>query len=262
MTWHVDPAALARYAAGGADPVGATSIEAHLVSCAACRDGLAAYADTARLDRTWASVLDTIDAPRPTVAERALRGLGVRDDRARLLAATPSLRTSWLLSVVLVTVFAVASGNAADDGTFFLLVAPLLPVAGVAAAYGPGVDAAYEIGVAAPFGGLRLLLLRSLAVLSFSVVACVIGAAFVPGVAGVEWLLPGLGLSAATLAAETRTTPVNAAVAVSAIWLLYVASGAGTLAGAVTQSLSAALLAAGVAVVALRLGQFERGERS
>lgn len=261
MTWHAEAQTLARYAAGAVDAVTAASVEAHLAGCALCRDGLAPYADTERLDRTWAAVVDVLDAPRATPAERALRALGVRDDHARLLAATPSLRTSWLLSVLLVTAFAVLAGQATASGTFFLLVVPLVPVAGVAAAYGPGVDAAYEVGVAAPFGGARLLLLRTVAVLSFSLVACGVAAAAVPGLTGAEWLLPGLGLSAATLAATTVTTPQLAAGGVAFGWLAYVTWRAGDLAGPLTQGLSAALLAAGVTVVALRLGCFDRGER-
>jgi hypothetical protein len=259
MTWHADATTLARYAGGAVDAVTAGSVEAHLTGCAECREALAPYADGARLDATWAGVVDRLDRPRATAAERALRALGVRDDRARLLAATPSLRTSWLLSVLLVVTFAMVAGWAEGDGLVFLLVAPLLPVAGVAAAYGPGVDAAYEVGVAAPFGGVRLLLLRSLAVLTFSVAVCGAAGLAVPGL-GAAWLLPALALSAATLALTTVTTPAVAAAVASLAWLGWAFTRSGALAGARTQVGSALVLTVAVAVLAARFGRFETGE--
>jgi predicted anti-sigma-YlaC factor YlaD len=263
MTWHADPATLARWTAGGVDAVTASSVEAHLTGCAKCRDALAAYADDDRLDRTWAAVVDTLDLPRPTVAERGLRALRVRPDHARLLAATPSLRASWLLSVALVATFAVAAGRATRSGDLlFLLVAPLVPVAGVAAAYGPGVDPAYEVGVAAPFGGVRLLLLRSVAVLSVSFLCCGAAGLALPGLAAAGWLLPGLALSAATLAASTVTPPAFAAGGVSAAWLAYVSVRTDHPADGVTQVLAALLLVAGVAVLVWRAAHFEGGERA
>ena len=108
--------------------------------------------------------------------ERALLALRVPEHAARLLAATPSLRLSWLLAEAMALGFAVlaanvASGNDADVVRFlFLVVAALLPVAGIAAAFGPGVDPAYEIGAAAPMRADVLLAMRALAVLTTSLV--------------------------------------------------------------------------------------------
>jgi predicted anti-sigma-YlaC factor YlaD len=262
VTWHADPTTLARYAGGAADAVTAASVEAHLTGCAECRAALAPYADPARTDATWHAVVGALDAPRPTLAERALRAAGVREDRARLLAATPSLRTSWLLSVLVVMTFAVLAGQAGGGDVFFLLVAPLVPVAGVAAAFGPGVDAAYELAVAAPYGGVRLLLLRTVAVLAFSL--AVLGAAgvAVPGLTGAEWLLPALGLSAATLALSTRATPAVAAGAVAFCWIGYALLPGWDPAGGRAQAACALLLVLGVAVLATGPDSLERGERA
>ena len=47
----------------------------------------------------------------------------------------------------------------------FLVVAPLGPLAGVAVAFAGGLDPTREIGLAAPYSGLRLLLIRTAAVL-------------------------------------------------------------------------------------------------
>jgi hypothetical protein len=133
-TWHAEPGDIARYAAGAIDDTGAGSIEAHLVTCAHCRAQVAQVADTGRLDASWLAIVDTLDRPRPTVVERVARGLGVRNDTARVLAATPSLQRSWLLAVVVAFGFAVLAAQGGTDRglALFLVLAPLIPVAGVA----------------------------------------------------------------------------------------------------------------------------------
>jgi hypothetical protein len=55
-------------------------------------------------------------------------------------------------------VLAAQVGSGPDASLAFLTVAPLLPLAGIAMAYGPGIDPTYEIGLAAPMRSLRLLL--------------------------------------------------------------------------------------------------------
>ena len=84
------------------------------------------------------------------------------EDTARLLAATPSLSASWLGSVAAAAFLAALAADSSPRALFaFLTVAPMLPVAGVAAAYGRDADPAHEIAVASPYSMLRLLLLRS-----------------------------------------------------------------------------------------------------
>ena len=153
-TWHADTTLLSRYASGGLDEAGAYSLEAHLLACDRCRAGVGNVSDHEQLDRMWAEVTEAVDAPRPGVVERGLVRLGVRDHVARVLAATPSLRLSWLGAEALALGFAVVAANAAvteggrEFGVFlFLVVAALLPVGGVAAAYGPGLDPTYEVGL-------------------------------------------------------------------------------------------------------------------
>ena len=63
----------------------------------------------------------------------------------------------------------------------FLVVAPLIPVAGVAAAFGPGLDPTWEITVAAPGGGFRLLLLRAAAVFATTFAMASVASLALPG---------------------------------------------------------------------------------
>jgi hypothetical protein len=134
-----------------------------------------------------------VDLPRAGVAERLMR-LGVAEHTARLLAATPALRGSWLLAVATVLAFAVLAAwttPGQDANLAFLCVAPLLPLAGIAAAYGPGIDPTYEIGLAAPLRSFRLLL-RAAAVLAAAALLAAAASLALPqlGPGAAGWLLP------------------------------------------------------------------------
>jgi hypothetical protein len=100
-------------------------------------------------------------------------------------------------------------------------VAPLLPLAGVAAAFAPGVDPAAEVALAAPMRTFRLLLVRAAAVLVATVVLTAVAALTLPGPgwAAVAWLLPAMALVTTALALSTYVSPVGAAVGIAAAWV-------------------------------------------
>lgn len=221
-TWHASPALMERYAVGDVSDATAYSIEAHLMACEECRLLVATRTDQDRADVVWNLILDEVDAPSVGPVEWLLHRAGVADHTARLLAATPSLRLSWLLAVVGTLLFAVTAAWAGPgDGALFLLLAPVLPVAGVAAAYGRGFDQAAEISAAAPTSGVRLVVLRTSAVVGTTMVLCLAASLAIPdqGAVTTAWLLPALGLSLATLAAGTVVDATRAAVALSAAWV-------------------------------------------
>ena len=224
--WHADEQLLARYLRGDAGAALGSSIEAHLVRCAACRTRIAPLVDPAPLRAVWARVEASAEAPRPGVVHRLVRRLGLPDHDALLLAAAPALRAGWLWGTALALAFAAAAAAGGGDrgAVLFLIVAPLAPVAGVAACYGPDFDEAYEPTLAAPYSSARLLLLRSVAVLVTSVPLAVFGGLLLPGSAwaGVTWLTPAAAGVALTLAGSTWTSPARAAVAVAALWLVVV----------------------------------------
>lgn len=235
-TWHASPTLMARYARGEVSDAAAFSVEAHLVSCAECRELVAPQVDTSRVDAVWHGILDELDAPKPGPVERFLLWMRVPDHLARLLAATPSLRLSWLLAVAGTLAFAVAAAHIGPgEGALFLVVAPLLPVAGVAAAYGRAFDPAAAVSTATPAAGVHLVAVRSAAVLTTTVGLSLAAGAAIPGggVVAWGWLLPALGLSLATLAAATVVDATRAAIALSGAWLagtglsIWSAMGAG-----------------------------------
>ncbi|MEA2686386.1 MAG: hypothetical protein QOE93_1581 [Actinomycetota bacterium] len=267
--WHAEPDDLVRYMAGAVDDTRAGSIEAHLVTCAHCRaqmGQLGTAADSAartRLDATWLAIVDTLDAPRPSVVERVARRLGVPADTARVLAATPSLQGSWLLAVVVALGFATVAAQSGTDRAlaFFLVLAPLIPVVGVAAAFGPGLDPTWEITAAAPGGGFRLLLLRATAVFATTLAVATVAAMALPDLSwtAAAWVLPALALTLASLALSTFTTPERAATAVAVAWIVAVLASAAETRDALTAfgaggqlSLAAVAVVAAVLVVQRR----------
>jgi hypothetical protein len=272
MSWHADAGLLARWADGHTDIPTTLSIEAHLQACGECRARVPG--DASRLRGVWNEVLEVVDAPRPTPVEVALTRLGVREEVARLLVATPSLRGSWLTAVALVLGFAVLAARIDADtrrgAIMFLTLAPILPPIGVAVAYGPLVDPAYELTVAAPIGKLRLLLLRALAVLTSSVAMAALAAAFLPAAdwEAVAWLLPACALTALTLAIASHAAPTLATALVTIGWLILVALFTPTspmdrtpVFGPTGQAACALLLAASVAAVALQRRAYDGGGR-
>jgi len=122
-------------------------------------------------------------------------------------------------------VLALAAWAAQADQRFllmFLVAAPLGPLAGVAVAFAGGLDPTREIGLAAPYSGLRLLLVRTAAVLAVTVPIVALAGLALPGSnwLAAAWLLPTAGLTCAALALTGRLTPVVAVGVVATAWVL------------------------------------------
>ena len=282
---HAGEDLLAGYAAGTLQTIEVWSVEAHLTGCAGCRSALSAQVDTERLARNRSVLLARAALGDGGRARRLLGRCGLPEHLLRLLGATPSLRRSWLLSVL--GVLAVVAGEAAavkygwipgggpgrlagyrDPAVVapFLLLAPLLVLAGVAAAFLPMFDPAYRLAVAAPFSGFTLLLVRTLSALTAALVP-VIAAAFLlpgPGWLPVALLLPSLALCAFALAAATVMGPRAAAVTAGVLWavpVLLLATVHGPLPAVQrnAQFACAAVLCASAVVLLARRDRFEWG---
>jgi hypothetical protein len=227
--WHVPDEDLRRYMDREAAPPWLWSIEAHLAACPECRRRLADAADPDLVRAGWSRLDAELDAPRPGPLESMLVRLGVPDHTARLLAATPVLRWSWLAAVAVTLAFAATAAHLAQAMAAplpFLAVAPLLPLVGVAVSFGPGVDPTYELALVAPLHTFRLLLLRCAAVLGTTTGLSAGASLALPGYGPVvlAWLLPALALTLLSLALTPRFGPVTAAVGVGVGWAALLAS--------------------------------------
>ena len=163
-----------------------------------------------------------MESPELPLPARLARRLGVSDPTAILLGATASLRTAWITSAFVALGFAAAAvvWSGGSHLAPFLLVAPLIPVLGVASAYAPHEDPLESLVVTAPYGRTRLILLRTLGVL-VSVLPCAIVAGFfLPGPVwvAIAWLGPALALVPMMMALSSFVGPRAAAAAVAIGW--------------------------------------------
>ncbi len=213
--------------------------------------------DRGRLAANLAAIDAEIDAPLPSLLARLLKRLGVGDRVIPLVTATPALRRSWIAAVVVALLFALnAASGSPGEGTgrivVFLTIAPLIPLLGVALAFGPAVDPTHEVAVAAPMDGFRLFLVRSITVFSAGAAMLLLGSLLVPagGVARIGWLLPALATTAVTMAVSTRFDPRLAAGGVGSAWIVLVvvvsqAADPAAMFGPVTQVVSVAIAVGG-----------------
>ena len=267
MSWHADTDLFDRYARGQVDAATAASLESHLVACAHCRARTSRMVEAEPLERIWTEVRADVERPQLALLERLLSAAGLPEHTARLVAVTPALRAPWLLAVAVALGFAVLAAHAGGGGPLaFLLLAPLVPVGGVALAYRNSADPAYEIALASPGGGFRLVMLRAGAVALASIAIVGVATVLLPDVGwtAVGWLLPCLALSMLTLAGSTASaSPVTVASVLAGAWVLgvlvaervaeqqYLAFGAGA------QVLFGALAVGAAVVLVLRRDRSE-----
>ena len=253
MTWHVDAEDLRAYAQGELAPPLLWSADTHLAGCAECRGVLASVSEG--VDAGWDRIDAELDVPQPGLWERLLVRAGVADHTARLLAATPVLRRSWLAAVVFLLVATVGVVYTADSPTAFLSLAPLLPLAGVALAYGPVLDPTYEMAVVSPVHGFRLLMIRTVAVLATGLGLNLLATLALPayGLRALAWLLPALALTATGLALTPRLGQVLAPSLVGGVWIGLLALARSSGDGPLVQ-FTAAGQGAAAAVAALAAG--------
>jgi len=190
------------------------------------------------LNRVWLGVAAEVwrrhPGPAERLAGRALRSPGL----ARALVATPSLLLGWVLASAVVLV----AGILATLGTgtpFVALFAPAVAAAGIAYAYGPGIDPAWELSQSMAVSDRMVLLTRVLAVFALNA-ALGLAASAVSGTAAAVtfgWLIPMTAMSALALAAAviTRSASAGAAAGLAAwaITVLSVHSASGQLTAAV-----------------------------
>jgi hypothetical protein len=227
--WHLDDGALRRYVERTDSLAEGASAEQHLLTCEQCRvrvNAAASVIDVSVIDlaAVWDRTRDAVEVPRPSVFERLLRGAGLPAHEARLVAVASAFRGVWLAGVTAVLAFAAlaAAIGHARGLWLFLAVAPVVPCLAVASSYDPRMDPALEPELVTPYPALRLILLRTIAVLALALPAVLLLGLVIPGETPFAWLLPAVGFVAVVLAASTWISPLHSAIAVSFGWLAVV----------------------------------------
>jgi hypothetical protein len=193
------------------------------------------------LDRVWLSVAAQVWRRQPAWPERLAGRLLRSPGLARALVTTPSLLLGWVIASVVVLL----TGALATLGTgtpYVPLLAPAVAAAGIAYAYGPGIDPAWELSKSMAVGDRMVLLVRALAVFALNALLG-LAASAASGTAAtltIGWLLPMTAACAVALAAATLTRSANAGVAAGlAAWATAVLAGravTGQFTAAVTDS--------------------------
>jgi hypothetical protein len=179
------------------------------------------------LDRVWVGIAAHVWRRDPGLAERAAGRLLRSPGLARALVTTPSLLLGWVIGTAVV----LAVGALATVGTgtpYVALAAPAVAGAGIAYAYGPGIDPAWELSCSMAVSDRMVLLVRALAVFGLNAALGLAASAASASAAPVTfgWLIPMTAICALALAAATVTRSANAGVAAGlGAWVIAVLSG-------------------------------------
>jgi hypothetical protein len=179
------------------------------------------------LGRVWLGVAAQVWRRRPGLAERAAGRLLRSPGLARALVTTPSLLAGWLIATAVVLM----AGVFATLGTgtpYVPLLAPAVAGAGIAYAYGPGIDPAWELSRSMAVSDRMVLLVRALAVFALNAAMGLAASAASGPAAAVTfgWLVPMTAVCALALAAATLARSANVGVTVGvAGWVIVVQAG-------------------------------------
>jgi hypothetical protein len=186
--------------------------------------------DDVDLDRVWTNVAAEVWHRQPGWLERAATRLLRSPGLARALLTTPSLLLPWLIASVVVLGAGALAQVSADQPLVWLIV-PAVAAMGIAYAYGPGVDPAWELSMSCAVSDRMVLLSRSLVVfavnaaLGLAASAATLGTRAEAHTAQITfaWLFPMTAVCALTLvvAVVARSASAGAGVGVAA-WIIFV----------------------------------------
>ena len=179
------------------------------------------------LDRVWLGVAERVWRRRPGPVERAAGRLLRSPGLARALVTTPSLLLGWVIASAVILLAGV--GMTLGTGTpWVALLAPVVAASGIAYAYGPGVDPAWELSQSMAVTDRMVLLVRALAVFGLNAAFGLAASAASGAAAAVTfgWLVPMTAVCALALAAATVTRSANVGVAAGAAgWVIAILAG-------------------------------------
>ena len=203
------------------------------------------------LDRVWTNGAAEVWRRHPgrleRTATRFLRSPGL----ARALLTTPSLLLPWLIATtVFLAVGALAQACAGQPVVW--LFAPAVAAVGVAYAYGPGIDPAWELSCSCAVSYRMVLLTRAVAVFAVNAALGLAASAATVGTTAsahaaqltFAWLIPMTAICAMALAVAVATRSANTGAAAGvAAWIIVVLgwSAASSAPGAAGVSLTAAV---------------------
>lgn len=220
MTPHPTLTEIDRYTVGDTtlDEVTIWAVEVHLEDCADCRARLAGSTthDSRGVVARVATGLDREIAAGPAPAHRT-RPWSVLRTRWFVGTLLP-----WLTMTVAVLCCSVALATAKPQlPSLVLLLAPLAPLPGVAAAWNRRADPAWELIAGTPAAGLTMLLRRTAMVLAV-IIPVLAAAGAGTGMSLALTLLPCLAFTAASLLLGSVIGVRRAVIGLATAWTLAV----------------------------------------
>ncbi|WP_409490600.1 zf-HC2 domain-containing protein [Amycolatopsis sp. cmx-11-12] len=219
---HVSGQLLAGYVRGDEGLAGdeVWAVEAHLESCAECREQLSVLsmpAVSVLVDDVWAGLGPKLAEARPGPMRSRWAG--------RLHTWVTPVMLPWLVMIVLIPAVGLLLDwygfTSSEDYSFVQLFSPVLPVLGVAVSWAKGLDPAYELVTSTPRAGLYLLLRRTTAVLAVVLPIQALSSWLGGGGFGLG-LLPSLAFTTGTLALGGLIGVVRAAYVLAGVWVAVI----------------------------------------
>ncbi len=188
----------------------------HVAGCDDCQARANLKGLDVDLERVWTGVAAEAWSSPLSWPERTAGRLLGSPGLARALVNTPSLFLSWILaSAAVLAVGALVTPVSGDP--WAALLAPALTGAGIAYAYGPGIDPAHELSRTMAVSDRMVMLVRALAVFGVNAALGLAASLFTATTVGITlgWLLPMTTVSALALAAATLLRSANAGALVA-----------------------------------------------
>ncbi|MFE6500522.1 zf-HC2 domain-containing protein [Kitasatospora sp. NPDC057738] len=197
------------------------ALEAHLETCAPCRSRLAASVATGVPG--IAALVDTVRAGLEPQLDAAAAVAPRRHRPGWVSSWLTPVMTPWLAMTAVVTLLAllldaVAPAERFGGASLVSLIAPVLPLCGVAASWSSGLDPAHELTASTARAGLPLLLRRTTAVLVVVLPPLLLGGWLTGTMTAAQWLLPSLAFTSTALALGSVVGVTRAAVGLALAW--------------------------------------------
>lgn len=217
----------------------------HIASCLVCQANARQEAGELGINlyKVWSGVAAEVWSPPIGPIEGWTRKLFRSPGLARALVTTPSLFLSWIGAsafVVLIGIIATRS-----TGTpWAQMLAPIIAAAGIAYAYGPAIDPAFELSRSMAISDRMILIVRALAVFGLNTAFGMVASLLASPATGLtlSWLAPMTAVAALALAvASVSQSPAIGVTVAIATWSVVVLTSQATT-GDAGSSIGAALV--------------------
>jgi hypothetical protein len=222
--WHVGEEIWHAYAEGRLDPVAESSVETHVAGCERCHATARGQVALDQLEPLWTEISVQVQRPQPIWPLRWLRRAGAPEADTVVIGASDGLSLSWAVAVGAALACAMLAGLAPRyQDVWFLLLAPLVPVLAVLAAF-DATDTLRELVAPTPYSKLRTAIVRTAAAVAVAIPVTLGVGLVLPGLGHLAfvWLLPGLVMTCTALVLITWLTAWQTGGALAVAWTVAV----------------------------------------